>query len=118
MVDSEETVIHILRSRATSQQMVEMLELWEFTIKLAVDIDRQVLVGGGELHTDCEAVLLEDGSHQKDIWGVSYIPETNEISYDSFINIRPSDKNYVREVRDSLIRDRIEQLVRKFLEAV
>lgn len=111
-------MIHILRSRATSQQMAEMLELWEFTIKLAVDIDRQVLAGGGELHADCEAALLEDGSHQKDIWGVSYIPATNEISYDSFINIRPSDKNYVREVQDSLIRNRIEQLVRKFLEAV
>jgi len=111
-------VIHILRSRATPQQMVEMLEFWEFTIKLAVDIERKLLVGGAELHADCEAVLLEDGSHQKDIWGVSYIPATNEISYDSFINIRPSDKNYLREVQDSLIRDHIEQLIRKFLEAV
>lgn len=111
-------MIHILRSRATPLQTVEMLEFWEFTIKLAVDIERQVMAGGGELHADCEAVLLADGSQQKDVWGISYIPETNEISYDSLINIRPRDKNHARELENPLIRSRIEELVKNFLEEV
>ena len=39
-----------------------MMETLGSYIKLAVDIERAVLVGGGELHADCEAVLLERGS--------------------------------------------------------
>ena len=61
-------MIHILHSRATPQQVTEMLEAWELTIKLAVDVERQVMVGGGGIHADCEAVLLADGSQQKNIW--------------------------------------------------
>nr|WP_277989900.1 DUF5674 family protein [Phormidium pseudopriestleyi] len=41
-----------------------MLETLDDYIKLAVDIERKILAGGGELHADCEAVLLENGSKQ------------------------------------------------------
>ena len=27
---------------------------------------------GGEMHADCEAVLLEDGSRQEDVWGADW----------------------------------------------
>ena len=109
-------VIHILYSRATPQQVTEMLEIWEFTIKLAVDVERGIMAGGGELHADCEAILLANGSRQKDVWGVSYIPDTKLIAYDSVINSRPSDNNHTRELQSSQIRSRIEKLVKKFLE--
>ena len=42
--------------------MQEMLEMLETYVKLAVDIERGILAGGGAMHADCEAVLLEDGS--------------------------------------------------------
>lgn len=38
-------------------------------IKLAVDVTREILAGGGELHFDCEQLLLDDGSQQENIWG-------------------------------------------------
>jgi len=46
-----------------------MLEAQGSYIKLAVDIARGVVVGGGEYHADCEEILLERGSRQEDIWG-------------------------------------------------
>jgi len=49
---------------------------------------------------------------------VSYIPEANEISFDSIINILPRDNNYARELQSLLIRSRIEDLVKNFLEEV
>ena len=55
-------MIHIIRSPASEQQISEMLGTLEDYIKLAVDVDREILAGGGALHADCEAVLLEDGS--------------------------------------------------------
>jgi hypothetical protein len=45
-----------------------MLEELETYIKLAVDVERNILAGGGEYHADCEEVLLENGSRQEDIW--------------------------------------------------
>ncbi|BAB77114.1 asl7356 (plasmid) [Nostoc sp. PCC 7120 = FACHB-418] len=42
-----------------------MLEEEKFYIKLAVDIERRILAGGGEMHYFCEQALLEDGSSQK-----------------------------------------------------
>ena len=58
-------MILIIRDRATKAQIDEMLDAHRFYIKLAVDIERGILAGGGELHADCEAVLLEDGVGRK-----------------------------------------------------
>ena len=46
--------IHIIRNRPTPEQIREMLEELETYIKLAVDVERNVLAGGGEYHADCE----------------------------------------------------------------
>ena len=61
-------MIHLIREKATSQQITEMLEILGTYIKLAVDIQRKILVGGGILHSDCLVELLNDGTRQEDIW--------------------------------------------------
>jgi len=38
-------------------------------VKAVVDIDQRIMAIGGELHSDEEAVLLEQGSLQKNLWG-------------------------------------------------
>jgi hypothetical protein len=43
-------------------------------VKLVVDVRRRVVAVGGELHADAEAVLLEGGSKQADLWGANYYP--------------------------------------------
>ena len=60
-------MIHILRRKATRKQVIEMSEVFGTFIKLAVDIRREILAGGGEPHADCEQALLDDGSEQVDI---------------------------------------------------
>ncbi len=72
------------------QQMLEALGIY---IKLAVDIERQILAGGGELHADCEEVLLADGSRQDNIWGADWHPDRQTVSYESMINIRTRVNN-------------------------
>lgn len=54
-------MIHVLRQKAVSPQVHDMLERYENMIKIVVDIRRRVLSGGGEMHADCESVLLDDG---------------------------------------------------------
>ncbi|MBD2120530.1 hypothetical protein H6F68_06370 [Trichocoleus sp. FACHB-262] len=66
-----------------------MLQANRFYIKTVVDINRQILAGGGEMHSDCEAVLLGSGSQQDDLWGASWNPVSREIFYESMVNLRP-----------------------------
>jgi len=111
-------MIHLLHSRPTKKQLEEMLETLNTYIKLAVDIRRGVLAGGGMLHADCEAVLLDDGSHQEDIWGADWIPSSQEIRYEALINIRPHQKNPSMDIIDATIRDRIAEIVTRLLGVI
>ena len=111
-------MIHLLRTRATRQQLDEMLEALGLYVKLAVDVRRGILSGGGALHADCEAVLLDHGSRQDDIWGADWIPSTQEVRYEAFINIRPRQNNPAMTILDPLIRDRIAEIARRLLGGV
>lgn len=95
-----------------------MLEELDPIIKLAVDIRCNILAGGGQMHADCEAALIEDGSHQEDIWGANWIPATQTIEYEALINIRPNQNNYSMTIQDSGIKQQIENTVRQLLESV
>lgn len=110
--------ILLLNLRATTQQLSEMLEELGDYIKLAVDIEQKVVAGGGELHADCEAVLLESGSLQENIWGADWVPAVREVRYESFINIRPKQNNPSMSVLDPELRVRIERIVREIFEGL
>jgi hypothetical protein len=111
-------MIHLLRQKVTREQIDEMLqELGEF-IKLAVDIERGILAGGGAMHADCEMVLLNDGSQQKDVWGADWVPSTQSVEFDAIINIRPNQQNFSMTIQDSSIRQKVEIISRKLLEGV
>jgi hypothetical protein len=85
---------------------------------VAVDTQRGCLAGGGELHADCEAVLLHDGSRQEHIWGADWIPSSQEVRFEALINIRPNQRNPSMTILDATIRSRVEAIVRGLLEGV
>jgi hypothetical protein len=111
-------MIHLLHSSATKKQIDGMLETLGVYIKLAVDIRQGILAGGGALHADCEAVLLEEGSQQDDIWGADWIPSTQQILYEALINIRPKQNNPSMKILDPSIRNRITEVAKNLLGGV
>ncbi|MBL7070473.1 MAG: hypothetical protein ISS27_03265 [Candidatus Omnitrophica bacterium] len=85
-------------------------------VKAVVDVDREVIAFDAELHSDLEALLLEDGSRQNDLWGINLYPDMQGedfIEFDSVINIRPTQGNRSRGVDNLDIRNKIEQIVMK-----
>lgn len=68
------------------------------------------------LHADGEAVLIDDGSLQENIWGADWIPETQEVRFEALINIRPRQNNRSMTILDPSIRQRVERIVRYTLE--
>jgi len=115
IVPNEVLMIYIIREPATPEQIQAMLEALGTYIKLAVDIDRRILVGGGMLHADCEAVLLEDGSQQAAIWGADWLPDVQQVTFESLINIRPQQNNRSMEILDPKIRDQVAGITRQLL---
>ncbi|MHC0068579.1 DUF5674 family protein [Nostoc sp. UIC 10890] len=107
-------MILMLRKRATPEQLELLLQQHKFYIKTAVDIERRVLVGGGDLHYDCEQALLSDGSRQENIWAASFMPLTGKMIFESIVNLRPR-QNKSMEILDSNIRERVAQLINEFL---
>ncbi len=83
-------------------------------VKAVVDVEKALLAVDGELHSDLEALLLEDGSKPQNLWGINLYPELQGddfVEFDSMINMRPSQGNKSRGVEDSATRAKIIRVV-------
>ena len=106
----------IIRATATAAQIGAMQETLGNYIKLAVDLEREILAGGAELLADCEQALLDDGSKQENVWGGDWVPDIQEVGFESLINIRPRQGNRGPELQSPNLRERFEAIVRRLLE--
>ena len=88
-------------------------------IKAVVDIKKEAIALDGELHADLEALLIEKGSRQEDLWGINlYLRKKpkEKIEYTALINIRPSQDNCSMEVESSEVRKKIEKIVNRLID--
>ena len=108
-------MILLLDKSASPSQIQSMLEEYGTMIKIAVDIRRHILAGGGEMHADCEQLLLEAGSEQDDIWGANWYPADQRIEFEALINIRLREGNRGIQIRDNEIRRKVESVTRQIL---
>lgn len=88
-------------------------------IKAVVDVDRALVAIDAELHSDLEALLLENGSKQSNLWGINFYPEIEDddfLEFDSMINMRPSQGNMSRGVDSEEIQKSIVEIVNKWVK--
>ncbi len=70
------------------------------------------------MHADEEKLLLENGSKQKNLWGINIYPDkkgADFIEFDSIINIRPSQNNLSRFIEDEKIRKKIIEIINSLI---
>ena len=86
-------------------------------IKCVADVDKELLAIDADLHADLERLLLENGSLQTSLWGFNLYPDETDdfIEYDSLINIRSWQGNPSRDVMNQDVRDKIANIVDKFI---
>src|SRR3989338_5260131 len=85
-------------------------------VKAVVDVGRELVAVDAELHSDLEALLLDNGSKQKDLWGINFYPQMGDeefVEFDSVINMRPSQGNRSRGVENEELRRKIISVVEK-----
>ena len=107
----------IITGSLTRKELEQMAaDLFGNLVKAVVDIDREIIAVDAELHSDLEALLLEDGSKQKNLWGINFYPDMQGddfVEFDSMINMRPSQNNRSRGVEDESARKKILDVVNK-----
>ena len=112
--------MQILKKSVTIDELRKMAaDTFGDLVKAVVDVDRQMVAVDAELHSDLEALLLEGGSRQKDLWGVNFYPgiEGDDfIEFDSMINMRPSQANASRGVDDAATRKKIIEIADKWVK--
>lgn len=105
----------IITEKVTLKELDQMAAgLFGNMVKGVVDVDKKILALDAELHADLEALLIENGSKQKNLWGINLYPEMKGddfVEFDSMINMRPSQGNKSRSVDNPEIRNAILEIV-------
>lgn len=116
----------ILAERIMKEKLNELETLgekesfFEDMIKGVVDIKRGLLAINAELHSDLEKYLLDDGSDNKDLYGINILLDDYEIEFDSLINPpRNREAGFPRagrDVADPIAREKIVEVVNQWIE--
>ncbi len=114
-----ETKTLIIRESISLITLEPLLMKWHKTmVKGVADIERGIIALGAEWHTDAKKVLIDDGSKAKNLWGFKIYPaETGlrTVQYVSHINIRPEDGNMGTEITHRELREKILNLIKKYI---
>lgn len=108
----------IITSKISRANLTDHLAHFGDMVKFVVDIEKGALAIGGEMHADCEEILLAQGSEQENLWGANLYPfrEGDErIEYTSLINIKPRIGNQDMEIKDEKVRQMVKAFAEKFL---
>lgn len=114
--------MEILEEKITIETLAEMAgNLFGNLVKAVVDVESHIIAVDAELHSDEENLLLENGSEQKNLWGINIYPGIDRgseafIEFDSMINLRPGQKNLSRGVDDPEVRRCIIGVVNEWID--
>ncbi len=107
--------MEIISERITRQELFEKYATaYQIVTKAVVDLERRMIAVDAEWHSDLEALLLEDGSAQQDLWGVNLRltkPPEEFIVYESLINIRPAQQSFSTVITDPFLQQRIKRVI-------
>ena len=102
----------------TKEEIIKLRELFDVYIKTVIDIEKKICSAGADRHFESEKVLLDEGCSQSNLWGGGIDIETKLIDCNSFINVRPLEKNTSNEIQDPDLRKKFEDLTKYFFKNI
>jgi hypothetical protein len=102
----------------TLEEITRLKDEFEVYIKTVIDVEKKVCSAGMNRHYEGEEILLKNGSKQSNIWGGGIDLETQEIDFNSFINIRPNDNNTKNEIQNEELKIVYKTLTEYFFKAM
>ena len=111
--------IIITREKIPQNQLVASCKAWfGDMVKIVVDIERQIVGIGGDLHADAEELLVQAGSEQSNIWGCNLYPWNDpeaRLEYTALINIRPHLDNPSMQIMNEEVKRKVAKIVHKLV---
>jgi len=104
----------LVESPLSKEELKEIRNQYGNYIKVTVDIEKEIVVLGCELHADGEKILLEKGSSQVDIWGGGIDLESKIIDATAVLNLRPRFENTSIEILDKKRREAFLKIVKRY----
>jgi len=93
--------------------------MFDSLVKAVVDVEKETMAVDAPMHVDEETELLQNGSKQKDLWGINLRPQfygtEDFVEFDSMINLKPGQGNRTRSVDDQPTREKIIEIVEKLV---
>lgn len=112
--------MEIIKEKISIKKLQEIAKaMFGNMVKAVIDVEKEIIAIGGELHSDEERLLLEEGSKLEALWGINIYPENIDddwIEFDSMINLRPSQGNRTRSIDNPKIREKILKIVNRLVE--
>ena len=112
--------MQIIKDKITLDKLKQMAEeMFGDLVKAVIDVEKEIMAIGGELHADEEAMLIQHSSKQQNLWGINLYPELDQdnwVEFDSMINLRPSQGNRSRGVDNPEIQQKIINIVNKLVQ--
>jgi hypothetical protein len=102
----------------TKKEIKKLQEVFDTYVKTVIDIENKICSAGCDRHFESENILLDQGSKQSDIWGGGIDIDSKIIDFNSFINIRPLDKNASNELLDPDKRKIYDELTKYFFKEI
>ena len=116
----EEKPIRIITEKITLPELKQIAEeRFGDLVKTVVDLEKEIMAVGAEMHFDEEQLLLGQSSKQENLWGINLYPDLladQFIEFDSMINIRPRQNNRSRGVENEETRKKIITVVQKLVQ--
>lgn len=113
--------VEIIKKKITKGELEDITkENYGDMTKGVVDIEKEIIALGGELHADANEVLIEkENSKQENLWGINIYPKKLKhewIEFDSLINIRPSANNRSTGIENPEIKEKIRKIVNSLID--
>lgn len=110
----------IVDKQISRDQLKKMAELFSGElVKAVVDVEKEIMIVDAPMHSDEERQLLNLGSNQDNLWGISLYPDLEGddfIEFDSMINVRPGLNNFSRSIEDEKLQSKIRKIVEKLVK--
>ena len=109
----------VIKNKIQINELKKMAEeMFGNLVKVVVDVEKEIMVANGELHSDEQELLIEKGSKPENLWGINIYLEAeaeNWIEFDSVINLKPHLGNRTRGVDNPEIKEKIIKIVNKLI---
>ncbi len=110
----------IIKNAVAKKELAEAAKgLFGDLIKAVVDVEKEIMAVGIELHSDGETMLAEqEDSKRENTWSINLYPHKSKeewVEFDSIVNIKPAYGNRSRGVEKPETREKFKKIVNKLV---